>query len=337
MTKQIITCTGYGGTGSSAITDLLKEFDNGLSLGDAEFWFLQDYDGISDLEYFLIDGNHRSKVYLAIKKFKEYISNNNQFYTKYFNDKFIQYSDEYIEAITDAKFKKALSSFEVDNKIYKLFIFNFLPKIQLVIKKLLGKNTFEFSPYIPQVEKFYTIPNKDKFYKETKKYTTSLFDLLDKENQYDFIAVDQLVPTSNIKRYFNYVDNLKVIVVDRDPRDLYLLNETHWNGASYICNTSNIEEYINWYQTMREYRQFEEENENILYIMLEELIYEYDIALEKIYNFLEIGVKNHTNKQQFFNPNISIKYTKLYVKYPEYNENIKIIKEKLSKYCYNHK
>jgi len=71
MTRKIITCTGYGGTGSSAITDILKEFDNGLSLGDAEFWFLQDFNGISDLEYHLIGGNHRSRVNLAIKKFKK--------------------------------------------------------------------------------------------------------------------------------------------------------------------------------------------------------------------------------------------------------------------------
>ena len=38
---KIITCTGYGGTGSSAITDLLKEFQNVYSYGDVEFRFLQ--------------------------------------------------------------------------------------------------------------------------------------------------------------------------------------------------------------------------------------------------------------------------------------------------------
>ena len=34
---KIITCTGYGATGSSVITDLLKEFKTVHSLGDFEF------------------------------------------------------------------------------------------------------------------------------------------------------------------------------------------------------------------------------------------------------------------------------------------------------------
>ena len=40
--KSIITCTGYGGTGSSVVSDLLKEFKTVHSFGDFEFRFLQD-------------------------------------------------------------------------------------------------------------------------------------------------------------------------------------------------------------------------------------------------------------------------------------------------------
>ena len=93
MYKQIITSTGYGGTGSSAITDLLKEFDSGISMGDAEFWFLQDYDGVSDLEYYLIDGNHRSKVSMAISNFIKYIKTHSAFYNNFFGENFIKYSN----------------------------------------------------------------------------------------------------------------------------------------------------------------------------------------------------------------------------------------------------
>lgn len=47
--KNIITCASYGGTGSSAITDLMKEFNNVKSLGEFEFSIAHDLDGISDL------------------------------------------------------------------------------------------------------------------------------------------------------------------------------------------------------------------------------------------------------------------------------------------------
>ena len=49
---NIITTTGFGATGSSAISHIISEFDNVKSYGSIEFWLLQDLHGISDLEYF---------------------------------------------------------------------------------------------------------------------------------------------------------------------------------------------------------------------------------------------------------------------------------------------
>ena len=332
MDRKIITCTGYGGTGSSAITDLLKEFDNGLSLGDAEFWFLQDFNGISDLEYFLIDGNHRSRVNLVIKRFKKYIDEYGSYYEKYFKD-FKETSLEYIENLIDAKFQKSISYYEFNSKLKKLFWFRVSPLAQKLVAKITGKDFEEFAPYIPTEEKVYSIPNRERFYKETKKYTKKLFDSLD--NGYEFIAVDQLVPAMNAKRYLNYVDNLKVVIVDRDPRDLFLLNELHWKKAAYICDTTDVDEYIVWYKTMREHRKFEEKNENIIYIMLEDLIYYYDETLQKLYGFFEIDEKHHTEKKIFFNPDISIQWTKMYEKYPKYRKkDVEKIAKDLDEFCF---
>jgi len=331
---KIITCTGYGGTGSSAITDLLKEFENGLSLGDAEFWFLQDYNGISDLEYYLIDGNHRSRVNLTIKRFKKYVEEYNLFYSKFFGKNYKKFSYEYIESLIDAKFKKAISYYELDSRFQKLFWFRISPILQKIIAKILRKDFEEFTPFMPLEEKCYSIPNRERFYKETKKYTSKLFNLLNDKN-YQFLAIDQLVPAMNAKRYMNYVENLKVIVVDRDPRDLFLLNELVWKQAPYICNTKNVDEYILWYKTMREHRKFEETDENIFYIMLEDLIYNYDKTLKKLYKFFEIDEKYHTKKGKFFNPNISIKNTKLWEQYPTYRvDDVNKIKKELDEYCF---
>lgn len=334
MSRKIITCTGYGGTGSSAITDLLKEFDNGLSMGDAEFWLLQDYNGISDLEHFLIDGNHRSMVSIAIKKFNSYIKENKKFYIKFFGQEFQAITDEYIFSLVDANFKKALSMHEVENKILKYAIFNLSPKLQYVFKKLLGKNTFEFSPFIPMVYKTYSIPDRQRFYVNTKRYMKLLFDRIDLDRKYDFLAFDQLVPATNIPRYFNYVDNMKVVVVDRDPRDLYLLNETQWNRGAFICDTSNLDEFIVWYKTMRLHRKMEDCHSDVLYIMLEDLIYDYDNSLDKIYKFLDLSKKNHINKQTCFKPSVSINNTRLWVKYDQYKDKIKKIEDSLFEYCY---
>lgn len=40
-----------------------------------------------------------------------------------------------------------------------------------------------------------------------------------------FSGSKALIPTSNISRYVRYVQDLRVIVVDRDPRDIYLMEK----------------------------------------------------------------------------------------------------------------
>jgi hypothetical protein len=332
MKTKIIACTGYGGSGSSAITDLMREFNCGISLGDAEFWFLQDYDGISDLEHYLIEGNHRSKVNLAIKRFLKYVYKNERFYSKYFGDKYQRYSMNYIENLIDAEFKKSISQYEINNSILRKIIFNISPFFQRAIKKPVGG---EFTPFIPRVTKHYSYPGKEKFYKETKKYTANLFSLLTDNLKNEFIAIDQLVPSTNTARYFNYVGNMFVINIDRDPRDLYLLNETVWKGASYVCDTKDIESFINWFKTMRAHKQYEIQSKKILYMKLEEMIYKYDHALEKIYNFFDLNPSTHINKMKFFNPEISKKNTRLWMKKENkvYQKNINEIEKSLSEYC----
>ena len=41
----------------------------------------------------------------------------------------------------------------------------------------------------------------------------------------NIVAVDQLAPVNNIGRYSSFFDTLITFVIDRDPRDLFLLNK----------------------------------------------------------------------------------------------------------------
>lgn len=70
---KIITCTGFGGTGSSAISDLFKEFDNVKSCGNFEFSLAHEVDGISDLQHAIVDDFHRNKTTEAIYRFQKLI------------------------------------------------------------------------------------------------------------------------------------------------------------------------------------------------------------------------------------------------------------------------
>lgn len=66
---KIITCASYGASGSSALTDLVAEYSNVHRMSDAEFRFLHDPDGISDLEFQLVECHNRHNAGRALKRF----------------------------------------------------------------------------------------------------------------------------------------------------------------------------------------------------------------------------------------------------------------------------
>ena len=68
---KIISCASYYGSGSSAITDLLSEYDNVYSLTDSEFRFVHDPNGSSDLEYNLVENFNRHNSGRALKLYKK--------------------------------------------------------------------------------------------------------------------------------------------------------------------------------------------------------------------------------------------------------------------------
>ena len=68
---KVITCASYYGCGSSAVTDLISEYEGVKSLTNYEFRFIHDIDGISDSEHHLIDNPNRHNSGHALKRFKK--------------------------------------------------------------------------------------------------------------------------------------------------------------------------------------------------------------------------------------------------------------------------
>ena len=106
---RFITCASYYGSGSSAITDFVSEFDSVYSFTDEEFRFVQDPDGVSDLEYNLVENFNRHNSGHAIKRYKKLVNFycGNMFgkkYEKFFHGNWKKYSDGSCELFYDAGF-----------------------------------------------------------------------------------------------------------------------------------------------------------------------------------------------------------------------------------------
>ncbi|WP_317311062.1 sulfotransferase [Clostridium thermobutyricum] len=332
---RIITCASYHGTGSSAITDLLSEYSNCYSMSDYEFRFVQDPEGISDLEYNLVENHHRLNSGHALKRYKnkvDFLAGNILIkkYELFFNNKWKKYSYEYIESLSNLKYEGYWHQDVLDKGkffyIRKRLINKFLQKTIWFRKK--EKSLCE----MPNEIIYCSNPTEEEFLNLTKLYMDRLFKEANKLNL-DNIIVDQLVPASNIDRYLRYFNDIKVIVVERDPRDLYCLSKYIWKEK--VIPIKNVDEFCKWYKYTRNHRKNENINsKNSILIQFEDLIYKYDETKNRIENWLGFEEKDHIKKKEFLNPNVSKKNTKLWEKLNIPQEDIRYIEENLQEYLY---
>lgn len=345
---KIITCASYYGTGSSAVTDLVAEFSNIESLGsNFECRLIQDPHGISDLDYYLVENNHRHNSGYAIKKFiklldlcglDKKISFEN--YDSHFNNRFKIESQIYVNKLIEMQYEGGWhydlyckSDFEIFCLKVKNYIFNRINKRSKLTILDESYRKRKISPIDKAIskEKTYMTNIGDDFYNITKEYIDRLFSSCIK-NKNNFLMVDQLVPPSNTERYLRYFNDLKIICVDRDPRDLYTLEKIYWKNKII---PSNIDDFIKWFKITRAHLKKEIDNPNkVLRIKFEELIYEYDESLERIVEFLKLDKQKHIDKKKIFNPDISIKNTRVWLKHPEIEQDIEKIEKELSEFCY---
>ena len=170
------------------------------------------------------------------------------------------------------------------------------------------------------------------FYEESHKYIYKIIEEISKGKEN--IILDQFLLPFNLFRVDNYFDDkLRVIVVARDPRDVFIINKYIWQQKQ-ICVPFPLEvnEFCNFYKKMRESEK-ECTSNKVLRINFEDLIYNYDTKIKEITKFLGFKESDHINKKNRFIPEMSIKNTQLFRK-EEYREECKVIEKELKKYLY---
>lgn len=331
---SIISNAGYGTTGSGIITDYLHEFACIKNLGDYEFRFLQDHDGISTLEDTLVHTPHRLNSDVAIRNYQRYIDRQcgtflNRRYEAFFKGQWRKISNIFLEKLISIEWPGYWEEFQiVEPRLSVILKYQLLPRIL----RLSFGNTRCISHYIPKKDMFFSYPTEAYFLQCVKEYVHNLCSVIDPEHDFKYVFMDQLMPPTNIGRYERYMDSVKTIVVDRDPRDCYIENVLQYEEG-WI--PKDIDKYILHYRGIREQTKRFPDSENVLRIRFEDAIFHYDVFDEKIRNFLGLSQEDHTAKYSCFNPDVSIKNTRLWASRKVAPDIIKKIEAQLAEYCYD--
>lgn len=325
-----ITCVGYHDTGSSVVDDLFREFPCFAQGGvDKECRILQDPDGIADLEFNLIENPHRLNSGFALKRFRIMAKENHRVYDKIFGKKWMKHVDKYIEDLTKYKYKGYWhGDVWLLNPVVKNFHW-FIRGINKILPKAIAKPYWY--NYFPKLETYHCCINERDFLAKTRKFMEILCAELE-EDGVDYILLDQLVHPNNVSRYLRYVDDLKVVIVDRDPRDIYI--EEMRYKEHILPTVPHI--FCEVYRDSRKNTHNYENPEVVLKINFEDMIYHYEESIKKVCCFVGVDLSQHKYPKRHFNPEVSIKNTRLWEQYPEYCEAVDIIEKELPDFLYQY-
>lgn len=332
---KILTCAGFGTTGSSVVSDYLAEFENvDARAGDVEFRFLHDYGGVSSLEDSLVHNYQKQSSDGAIHTFLnmvDYQSGNilSKKYEHYFGGKFREFSYQYIDELCDVKWRGYLETAVMPmSPTWRMIYYQLFPRF----KKLLNGWKGYIGKYYPLKDVYFASPTEEFFVECTKRYLNRLFSVLDPNHKKEYLYLDQLLPPTNIDRYLRYFDSVKVIVVDRDPRDVYVENAYYWEET--FC-PFDVDKFITLFKKQRQFIDVEHESRDILRINFEDAVCNYDDFCKKVNEFLGLSELQHQNPRSKFDPSRSIKNTQWWKKYDVPKEDIDKIEKELKEYCYN--
>lgn len=327
---KVLTCASYYGTGSSAITDLFSEYDNVHPATSFEFRFAHDPDGLMDLEYHLVENFNREVSGYALKRFVKFVKYNHgtwfhKKYETYFHGKYLEYSNQYIDTLTDFKFK---GYWHYDLLAKGKLFYNFAG----VCKKINRKFKIGHS-LMPRELTYCSNPGQEKFLEATRTYTTQLVEYLN-DDQKPYIVIDQLVPSTNTAKCLRYFsENMYVFIVDRDPRDVYILCRTSWRH-DHLCPRESVEMWCKWYRYVRENSK-NQATDKIMYVQFEDLVYRYEDTIKKIEQFSGLKEEDHVRKFARLNPKRSFYNTQIYSRNKKFEKDIKVIEEMLPEFLYD--
>lgn len=334
-----IACVGYHATGSGVIEDLLRELDNtAFTEYNAELRILHDPDCISDMEYHIVTDPHRSGSGLAIKRFLEYCKREARMEEKIFGDKWMDLVSNYANSLCCHKYKGWMSCESQLFPMCSRIIAKAKKAFYYVLRQKPLVNILPYSiqrprwyNYYPEISTYYANLDEEEFLQKTKTFIEELCCIINKDKK-EYVVLNQFTSSHNPMRDLRYVNDMKVIIVDRDPRDLYVHNVSLKDHRL----PSDPQKFATQYRLMRK-RCAEEDTTKVLHVRYEDMIFKYDEMVPAILDFLGIAPSHHVAKKSCFKPGVSINGTQLWIyKAPEYAEAVKIIEKELPDMIYDY-
>lgn len=286
--KRFFLVSGYCWSGSGAIVDLLKEYRCNIEPG-IEFRLIKDPYGINDLYNALVVKRDPLNYDIAIKDYLWFVSSLNRKPTKlrhgldyqnYFGNDLMKYTNEYINKLVKYQYTSSWWMFDLKKSPFEMFKFRFKRK---------------FFGVVEESKMYFSDISKEAFCSITSEYIEKLlFSKMSNSNKNNII-LDQAVSVFNALNEMQFLKNSKLIVVDRDPRDVYTeLCKGGFLIGDQLMKSRDAMMYVEWHNAWRMNNHQLEKNNDILQLKFEDIIFRYDETVAKVESFLGLSSCDHT-------------------------------------------
>lgn len=334
--NKIIIPTGYMGSGSSAITDLVSEM-NGFSspYGDFEYVFLHCPNGVFDLEDKLLRGNNAIRSDEALRTFRAQMA---ELYDKplwWVGDYKTKLGTRFMDAVDT--FVDTLTQFTSTNYWYyqERRGLGAFPRLAVnkIVRTVTGGKVAPTKPLLYEGMAM-SLPTASEFYTAAHTFIfEALAPLLEKSQN---LILDQLLLPFNTWRMDNYfADDAICFVTERDPRDVFLINKYIWKkrdnqSTPYPCD---VKEFCDYYRRLRQ-SEIASTSKQVQHIQFEDLLYRYDDTVDSVIAALGLTKEDHVGRGSRLIPEKSMANTQLFL-LDDYRLESKLIAEQLPEYLYD--
>lgn len=338
---RYLDLSGYAFTGKHAVIDLMREFE-GYNVAHFQFEFnlLRIQGGIRDLETALSDDWSPIRSDAAVRRFRKLarrLATKNSWtdptswfqavgwnYDDFFNGRFTPATEAYIQGLVEATWRSEWPYPAGEIGALELFCRKLLQQLRV-------PSAFDFD---------YTLAAPDDFLSRTRDYLANLLEAFAAPGDHTVVMHNSCEPF-NPSRALRYFADGRSIIVDRDPRDVFVAQNcyvppgSNKKPAPYRAVATIPENFCRRYKMMRQVANRNTDAPGqVLRISYENLILNYEETLQRILVFLGETKKSHKHPQKYLIPEESKKNIGLWKSYLDQSA-IRIISKELPEYCLN--
>ena len=325
---MIIGACGFGSTGSSVITDYLKEFDDIIVNDSFEMAWVSRPDGLIDLERAVMHPKNRTAD--SITAIERYIA-------------LVDSTAKRFEAhgLSAADFKKSAEKFidEITTTTWYSYQYSYSLKskdclrafaIRYIIPRIERKKGCHANIWPLEKVRFSVKPAN--FYTAAQAHVDDILTGFGMD-QNRICAADQPFPGNDPQACFPFFKDPYAIVVDRDPRDNFVFARTRMLGKFHYMPINDVMDFIAYYRALCKDQPYLQPDPRVLRIHFEDMIYEYEKTTELVRSFLHLP--ENPRPKSVFDPELSIANTQVFKRFPQFADDIKIIEAELSEYLFD--